>query len=66
MPEVVNLRRERKRRERAEASQAAAENRVRHGRTEAERANDERARARTDERLNALKLSDPADPASRG
>ena len=59
MAEVVNLRRERKRRERAEASQAASENRVRHGRTKAERTNDAETRTQAIKGLDARKLVEP-------
>ncbi len=40
MGEIVNLRKVRKGRARAEAESAAAENRIRHGRTAAERKQD--------------------------
>ncbi len=46
MGEIVNLRRVKKARQRAEAADAAQQNRVRHGRTAAEKANDARAQAR--------------------
>jgi len=46
MGDVVNLRRAKKAKQRAAAAEAAKENRVRHGRTAAEKANDERARRR--------------------
>jgi hypothetical protein len=46
MGEIVNLRRVRKEKARAAARQEAAENRVRHGRDAAARANDARAEAR--------------------
>lgn len=46
MAEIVNLRRVKKAKQRAAAAEAAQENRVRHGRTAAEKANDERARRR--------------------
>ena len=59
MAEPINLRRERKRRERAATAKAAAENRVRHGRTKAERANDADARTRAAEGLDARKLTEP-------
>lgn len=55
MAEVINLRREAKRRDRSTAAQAATENRVRHGRTKAERASDARAEAQATERLDSLK-----------
>lgn len=59
MAEIVNLRRERKRRERAEASQATSENRVRHGRTKTERANDDDARTRAAKSLDGRELVEP-------
>lgn len=37
MAEIINLRRARKRRERSDKESAAAANRIRHGRTKAER-----------------------------
>jgi len=46
MGDIVNLRRVKKAKQRAAAAEAAQENRVRHGRTAAEKANDERARRR--------------------
>lgn len=55
MSEIVNLRRAAKRREREAEVQAAAENRIRHGRTKAERLNDERAEAERRKKLDALK-----------
>jgi Domain of unknown function (DUF4169) len=50
MGEIVNLRQARKRRARDEASATAQENRVRHGRTPAQKAAD----ARDEERRRAL------------
>lgn len=57
MAEIVNLNKARKQRERAEREQEAAGNRVRHGRTRAERCRDEveaeqRARALAGARLD--------------
>jgi hypothetical protein len=46
MGEIVNLRRVKKLRARDDAAQAAKENRIRHGRTAAEKANDAREAAR--------------------
>jgi hypothetical protein len=46
MAEIVNLRRVKKQRERDDAAASAKQNRVRHGRTKAERANDAREAAR--------------------
>lgn len=45
---IVNLRTERKRRDRAARSDEAAENRVRHGRTKAERRRDDAVREAAD------------------
>jgi len=45
MGEIVNLRRVKKLRARDDAAQAAKENRIRHGRTAAEKANDAREAA---------------------
>jgi len=61
MAEIVNLRRVKKQRAREAAAQDAAENRVRHGRTGAEKAADrlEQARARRAHEGNRH------DPASR-
>ncbi len=56
MGEIVNLRRMKKRRARAEAADAARESRVRHGRTAAERQNDQRAEQRARDRLTATRL----------
>lgn len=46
MGEIVNLNKQRKARARKEAEAAAAANRAKHGRTKAEKANDQRAEAR--------------------
>lgn len=46
MNEIVNLRRVKKQRARAEQAQAAKENRIRHGRDAAQKANDAREAAR--------------------
>ena len=52
MGEIVNLRRVKKQRTRAEQAQEAKENRVRHGRTAAQKANDARAEQRRQEFLD--------------
>ena len=49
MAEIVNLRRVKKQRARAEQAQDAKENRIRHGRTATQKAND----ARTEQRRQA-------------
>ncbi|MBN9563800.1 MAG: DUF4169 family protein [Alphaproteobacteria bacterium] len=46
MGEIVNLNRAKKQREREEAARLARENRVRHGRTGAQKENDRRAEQR--------------------
>jgi hypothetical protein len=55
MGEIVNLGRERKRRARAGATQEAAENRLRHGRTGAQKENDRRARERREKALEGAR-----------
>jgi hypothetical protein len=63
MGKVVNLNRVRKARARAEDAATAAANRVRHGRTGAEKANDRRAEARRQALLDGARQEDPAaDP----
>jgi hypothetical protein len=53
MGEIVNLHQQKKRRERNEAAALAKQNRVRHGRTKTERANDKRAEERRQALLDA-------------
>lgn len=55
---IVNLRTERKRRERSARSDQAAENRVRHGRTKAERRLDDAQRAAADRSHDGHRLED--------
>ena len=55
MGEIINLRRAARRRDREAEAQAAAENRVRHGRTKAERADDARVEAERRKLLENLK-----------
>lgn len=55
MAEIVNLRRVKKQQVRQNAAQQASENRVRHGRTKAERMKDEAERERERKRLDGLK-----------
>ena len=62
MGEVVNLNRARKTRARAEAEAQAAANRVKHGRTGAEKANDRRAEAQRQALLDGAKREDRGDP----
>jgi hypothetical protein len=58
MGEIVNLRRVKKARQRQTEDEAARENRIRHGRTGAEKANDERARRRQAATTEAARLPD--------
>jgi hypothetical protein len=53
MGEIVNLRRMKKQREQDNAATLAKQNRVRHGRTKAEKANDKRAEERRQALLDA-------------
>lgn len=55
MGEIVNLNKARKARLRREAEAAAAANRVKHGRTRAEKANDAQAEARAKALLDGAK-----------
>jgi hypothetical protein len=57
MGEIVNLRTVKKRIVRATKAAQAAENRVRHGRTGAEQANDLRNEARKTELLDASRIT---------
>lgn len=63
MTKVVNLRQFRKRKARQAAELVAAENRLRHGRTPAERRRDETLEAEARRRLDGLRR-DPATPAA--
>lgn len=56
MAEIVNLNKARKARARDEAARQAAANRVRHGRTKAEKENDRRARERHKDAADAARL----------
>jgi hypothetical protein len=58
MGEIVNLRRVKKARQRAAEAEAARQNRVRHGRTAAEKANDDRARQRQAQAIDAARLDE--------
>jgi len=55
MGEIVNLRRVKKQRTRAEQARAAKENRIRHGRDAAQKANDAREVARRQVALDGKK-----------
>ena len=61
MTEIVNLRRVKKQRERDDAAASAKQNRVRHGRTKAERANDAHEAARREALLDALRRGEPRE-----
>jgi hypothetical protein len=61
MTEIVNLRRVKKLREREDAAATAKQNRVRHGRTTAERANDAREAARRQALLDALRRGETGE-----
>jgi Domain of unknown function (DUF4169) len=61
MGEIVNLHRAKQRRGQAEAAASAKQNRVRHGRTKAERANDVRAETRRQALLDALRRGEPRE-----
>jgi Domain of unknown function (DUF4169) len=61
MGEIVNLRTMKKQRARAVAATDAKENRIRHGRTKAEKANDARAQARCLTRLDDLRRREPGE-----
>jgi Domain of unknown function (DUF4169) len=61
MDEIVNLHRMKKRRERDEAAASTQQNRIRHGRTKAERANDERAEQQREALLDALRRGEPGE-----
>ncbi len=58
MGEIVNLRRVKKAKARAEAAEAAQQNRVRHGRTAAQKANDARERDRQGKAADGARLDD--------
>ena len=58
MGEIVNLRKVRKAKARAEANAAGAENRVRHGRTAAERARDALEAAKAQRTMDGAKQDD--------
>ena len=57
MGEIVNLNRARKAKAKSEAEATAAANRVKHGRTKAEKANDRAAEARRQALLDAARLT---------
>ena len=55
MAEIVNLRRAKKQRDRDDAAVSAKQNRIRHGRTKAERANDAHAKLLRQALFDALR-----------
>jgi hypothetical protein len=61
MGEIVNLHQQKKRRERDEAAALAKHNRVRHGRTKTERANDKRAEERRQALLDASRRGETSE-----
>lgn len=62
MGDVVNLNQYRKQRERSSRESRAAENRVRHGKTKADRIMNEREQAQLDQDLEGKRLSDETEP----
>ncbi len=58
MGDVVNLNKARKAGLRAEAKKTAAANRVRHGRTGAEKAKDRRVQAQMEQKVDQARLPD--------
>ncbi len=61
MGEIVNLHRVKKDRARGDAAASAKQNRVRHGRTKAERENDTRAEKQRLARLDALRRGEASE-----
>jgi hypothetical protein len=61
MGEIVNLHRVKKRRAQDEAAASAKQNRIRHGRTKAERANDARAEKLRQALLDALRRGEKGE-----
>jgi hypothetical protein len=59
--EIVNLRRTKKTLQRQQAADAAKQNRVRHGRTAAEKANDKRAEQRRQALLDASRRGEAGE-----
>ncbi len=62
MGEIVNLNKLRKARARTDGAAQAAANRVRHGRTAAERAADRQAEQRREALLDGAKRDEPSAP----
>ena len=63
MGEIVNLNQVRKQKARADARSQAQENRVRHGRTGAQKLNDRRASDSADQKADGHRLVDRVDGA---
>jgi hypothetical protein len=61
MGEIVNLRSVKKRVTRAKQAAEAKENRIRHGRTKSEKANDQRAETQRAAALDALQRSEAGE-----
>lgn len=61
MGEIVNLHQVKKRRERDAAAAAAKQNRIRHGRTKAGKANDKRAEERRQALLDASRRGETGE-----
>ena len=61
MGEIVNLRRVKKRREREDAAVEAQQNRIRHGRAKAAKANDKRMEERRNALLDASRRGEPSE-----
>jgi uncharacterized protein DUF4169 len=59
--EIVNLRRTKKTQQRQQAADAAKQNRVRHGRSAAEKANDKRAAERRQALLDASRRGEAGE-----
>jgi hypothetical protein len=61
MGEIVNLRRMKKRREQQDAAETAKQNRVRHGRTATQKANDRREEQRRQALLDASRRGEAGE-----
>jgi hypothetical protein len=61
MGEIVNLKRVKKAKQRAAEAEVARENRIRHGRTGAQKANDDCARQRHADAADAARLGEKPD-----
>ena len=61
MGEIVNLHRVKQHRERNQAAATAKQNRIRHGRTKTQKANDQRIEARRQALLDASRRGEPRE-----